>query len=512
MISIKARTLFILMIVAITLSCGRNRLKMDEKALIKQISAEEETLAQQEAIRTKQEMNSTNSSLKLPEGIKFKEWRKADPQKPPVEIDIAESLTNITNKKLSDVASNITYIRFDPVPEQTFPRNLKFKYFLMDNYIVAANIYGIFLYSKDGKFIRTIVRNQTKGIEYDEKRNQILIWNDYSLIGGWNSIWGIGNNLYYNYKNNITGENYIMMFDCSKAQSTTNPISNSEKEKQITGLGQILIDLNHGQTKPPAPREHLGMSTVTPESIYQDIDVFAPDSTTYINKMWGKNMWGIFGRQGDTLTTFSKLEKSVDYTKSRETDRGIQYEMQGNLFFRSNFNDTIFQVIPPNRINPVYVLKLGRYKVSKKEGIDPDFNLSGKIIPQDWAETKSYLFLTFTMDSYDCPYNRKNKSVKIYHAIFSKANLQLQVIKSDPTDYSAPILENNIDGGCPVWPQSYMIGNKGEIASSLKGHELKSKVLSNQFQKSTASAEKKEKLKRLSDSITDQDDILMIVE
>lgn len=116
------------------------------------------------------------------------------------------------------------------------------------------------------------------------------------------------------------------------------------------------------------------------------------------------------------------------------------------------------------------------------------------------------------MGSYDCPYNRKNKSVKIYHAIFSKANLLLQVIKSDPTDYSAPILENYIDDGCPVWPQSYMIGNKGEILFSLKGHELRTKLMSSQFQKSTATVEKKEKLKRLSDSITDQDDIIMIVE
>ena len=88
----------------------------------------------------------------------------------------------------------------------------------------------------------------------------------------------------------------------------------------------------------------------------------------------------------------------------------------------------------------------------------------------------------------------------------------LQIIKSDPTDYSAPILENNLDGGLSVWPLSYSIGSKGEIMLSLKGSELKSEVKSDRFQKSTAPTDKKEKLKQLADSVTDLDDILMIVQ
>jgi hypothetical protein len=157
------------------------------------------------------------------------------------------------------------------------------------------------------------------------------------------------------------------------------------------------------------------------------------------------------------------------------------------------------------------VLNLGKYKVSKQEGVDPGVSLEGKIIPQDWAETKNHIFMTFTKDNYDCPNTRRSKSVKIYHALFSKEKHQLSIVESEPTDYTPQILRNDIDGGIPVWPQSYMVDKNGGILLSLKGSDLKSRVKSDSFQKSTAPADKKERLKQLAASVADQDDILMIV-
>jgi hypothetical protein len=156
-------------------------------------------------------------------------------------------------------------------------------------------------------------------------------------------------------------------------------------------------------------------------------------------------------------------------------------------------------------------LKLGIYKASLQEGVDPDFNLAGKIIPGEWAETNDFIFMTFTKDSYDCQITRKNKSVKIYHAIFSKLNHKLSVIKGDPYDYSPEIIENNIDGGLPVWPLSYMIGNNGEMLISLKGEELKERIESNQFKASGAPEAKKNELEKLARAVSNNEDILMIV-
>jgi len=119
--------------------------------------------------------------------------------------------------------------------------------------------------------------------------------------------------------------------------------------------------------------------------------------------------------------------------------------------------------------------------------------------------------MTFTKDNGDSPNTRKSKSVKIYHALFSKEKHQLFIVEGSPTDYDAPILKNDLDGGVPVWPQSFMVDKNGEILISLKGSRLKSEVKSDRFQKSTGPADKKEKLKQLAASVADQDDILMII-
>jgi hypothetical protein len=195
----------------------------------------------------------------------------------------------------------------------------------------------------------------------------------------------------------------------------------------------------------------------------------------------------------------------------RGTDDGVQYENLGLLHIRPEYNDTVFRVMPPDRLYPVYVLNLGGYKVAKQQGVDPDFDLTGKIIPEEWAETGSYIFMTFTKDNYDCPNNRKDKSVKIYHALYSKLNRQLTVIKGDPYEYSPEILRNDIDGGLPVWPSSYMIGNHGEIMISLKGKDLKDRIKSEHFKVSDAPAVKKCELEKLAGSVSDSGDILMII-
>jgi hypothetical protein len=503
----------LILVLGLFSSCRNNRMKTDEKSLTKQILTEEEQLAQEAGLRDEREKQLADSLAKLPKGFRFEEKRDADPQRPPVVINIADNLENIAELKLSNVASDIQYIRLDPIPDPTGPRNLKYKYYMMDNYLVALNIYGIHLFTKEGKYLRSVVKNQLTDVEYIEKENRLRFWNDYTLVGGGTSVWARGNTLFYVYSNNITGQQVIMEYDCSKEQTLLNTGFNPENPSSINGLGEVSIDLKHGNTTPPPPRKHQGMWSAPPESMYEQLGIFSPDRNTYISNLHGEKMLGILGDQGDTLATFAKTERLENYTKSlmRGTDGGTQYERGGNLYFRSQFNDTVFQVVPPNQLFPVYVLNLGKYKTSMQEGVDPDASLEGRIIPYDWADSKDYIFLTFTKDSYDCPNTRKNKSVKIYHALFSKSSHQLQIVNTDPLDYAAPVLLNDTDGGYPVWPLSYQIGDKGEIMLSLKGSDLKSQVKSKQFIESVAPVDKKGKLKQMADSVNDEDDILMIV-
>jgi hypothetical protein len=494
-------------------SCGQNRLKTDEKALSQKILTEEERLAQEAAIRKQQEKLLADSLAKLPKGFRFEEQREADGQNPPVVINIAGSLENIRDLKLSDVASEVRYIRLDPVPDTSLPRYLKYKYYQMDNYLVALNLYGIHLFTKEGRFIRSVVKNQLREVEYDEKTTWMKFWNDYTLVGGSTFVWARGNSLFYIYSNNISGQRVIMEYDCSKDQLPLQSGYDPENPDIINGLGEVSIDLTHGNHTPPEPRKHQGMMSMSVETMYSGMGIFSPDRNTYITNLRGNNMLGILGKNGDTLATFTKYERLKNYTKSvkRGTDFGTRYERGGQYFFRSNFNDTVFQIIPPNKLLPVYVLNLGKYKISMQEGVDPGVNLEGKIIPQEWAVTKNNVFLTFTKDNYDCLNNRKNKSVKIFHAIFTKSNQQLQIVRADPYDYEAPVLINDIDGGYPVWPLSYQVGQDNEILVSLKGNELKKHVGSAIFVNSQAPENRKEALRQFAGSVKDDDDVLMII-
>ncbi len=104
--------------------------------------------------------------------------------------------------------------------------------------------------------------------------------------------------------------------------------------------------------------------------------------------------------------------------------------------------------------------------------------------------------------------------MKIYYALYSKINHQVSVIKGDPYDYSPEILVNDIDGGLPVWPyhqDTFIPGENGEIVFSLKGKDLKERIKSEQFRRSAAFELKKNELKQLAASVSDSEDILMIV-
>ena len=501
-------TIFLLLI--IDLSCHRNSLKTNQKELSQEILIQEkEKSAPEEADHEKQLTDTLN---KHPKNFRFTEVRTIDPKHLPVVIDIAGNLNNLSDIKLSDIASKISYIRMQPVPDSTIPKDLKFKYQLLDNYIVAINLYGIHLYSKDGRYLRSIVKNEMTGVVVD--KNSIRFWNDYTKRGGGMSIQENGDKLYYNYSNNITGQNYIMEFDCSSNQLTPDYKFDPENPNQIAGLGTIAIDLNNGKTEPPQPRKHQGMFGGTPEAFFYNRGIFMIDGSSYLLPEHNKNMMAVLNKEGDTLSIFAQLEKLKNYTKSlqRSTDPGSQYEENGTLYFRPAFNDTVFKLIPPNRLYPVYVLTLGDYKVTMQEGVDPDFILTGKIIPGEWAETKNYIFMTFTKDNYDCPNTRKNKTVKIYHAIFSKLNHNVSIIKGDPYDYSPEILENNIDGGLPVWPSSYMISKNGEILISLKGYDLRDRIKSKEFKLSGAPASNKKELETLAGTVSGSEDILMIID
>ncbi len=210
------RTLYtLILLVAITLSgisCNRNRLRTNEKKLSEEITILEKQNAETERAAKEKELADTLNRPKS--GSLFKEDRSVDPSHPPVIIDLTGDLNNFKEIKLSDVASEIKYVRLEKVPDTSFSRVMKFKYYLFSDYIVATNPGGILLYSKEGKFLSIIVKNITTGINVDADWMTVLGTNTF--IGGGTSVWNNGDSLYYVYRNSISGQEYIMKYDLSK--------------------------------------------------------------------------------------------------------------------------------------------------------------------------------------------------------------------------------------------------------------------------------------------------------
>lgn len=484
------------------ISCRNNKLKTDEEKLKKELLT---TIVSN--FSTSRSLSSDTSG-QIRNGVMYEEDRSVDPLQPPLIFDIAGSLNNIKEIKLSDVFTEVRYIRIQPPPDSTFKNFMGFRYYLTDNSIIAFNIFGLIHYTLDGRFIKTIVKNEFTKIEVTP--TYIMSYYDMTFIGAMSpNIKISGNKLFYSYLNNIAGQEYLMEYDCSELQLGQTQKFDPENPDKILGSGIVIGDLNHGKAKYTPDKRNPGAEIYT----IQATDMNWIDDNFYMKKLKGNDMMAIFNKDGDTLSTFTQHERLINYTKNlqRGVDGGEQYEFNGRTFFRNPFNDTVFQVIPPNRLLPAYVFNLGNYKVARQQGVDPGFDLTGKIIPQDWAETDKYIFLTFVKDNYNCLNNRKAKSVKIYHALYSKRERQLSVFKGDPFDYTPEIVENNIDGGMPVWPTSSKIGKNGEILISLKGKDLKERVKSEKFRNSTAPEIKKQEFKKLADSVKETEDILMII-
>jgi hypothetical protein len=482
------------------ISCHHNRLKTNEKKLAKEIITQEKE--KEEADKNEIEKRLANTVNRPSKGFRSKEDRSVDPAHPPVTIDIAGNLNNLKNIKLSDIASEITYVRMQAVPDSMFSRVMKFRYYLFSDNIVAINPGGILLYSKDGKYINTIVKNKTTGINVDAE--WIFVTGTNTFIGAGTSIWSNGKSFFYNYRNSINGQEYMMEYDLSKTHIVPLKQFEPENPDQILGLGEIAIDINPDKRKPVwkykiAPE--LISWGMTRDYIYQSIGTFYLDKSTFAKEIERTDKIAVLNNNGDTLSAFNGFEEG----------NTIRFENDGKQFLWNNMNDTIFHVSGFNRIIPSRVVKLGQYKASLEQIREIGFDITGKIIPRSWAETKKSIFLILSKDAYDSPNNRKNKKVKIYHAMYSKFSQQLWIIKGDPYNYSPEILANDIDGGVPVWPLTYMIGNNGEILISLKGKELKDRVASDQFKHSGAPEVKKNELIKLAGVVSETEDILMIV-
>jgi hypothetical protein len=464
---------YVLILAAIIVlgACQRNKLKTDEKALAKQILIEEEQRAHVAELRAEREKQLADSLAKLPKGFRFPEIRTAEPANPFVSINIIGNRSNPQNIKLSQLFSRIEYIRLDQLPDTTV-------FHMVNGYIVAPDhIYlttrtgNIFQFDRTGRYIRPIC---TGNLQFTKTNGGMMVPNvSAKMFEGAKGAYWNGHSLFYQYENLPAGKSYMVAFN-DQEMFTGAGIQlpgSAEKKNLINGAGTILSEFNKDPSVFSQPTAYLiGNNTIAftqrGKSVERKTDFVSVVSTT-----------------GDTLCKFKDHDPIINFTKSafRGADNGDAYYLNGVLHLRQAFNDTVYQMVPPNRLVPKYILDFGEEGIkSAMEGIDPGVSLHDKLVPHAYLESGRFLFITYTKD-YDCPNTAKSGSLKYSRLIYDKQKRTITTIYIDELAFlpegsgtwpQAPEknIENDLDGLPFKWPT--MVTAEGLPCSVYQGKEF----------------------------------------
>lgn len=449
-------------------SCGGNRMKSDEKALFKQILTEEEQLTHQAELRAEREKQLADSLAKRPKGFRFQEDRSVDSNNLPVAIDIIGNRGNKQDIKLSQLFSKIEYVKLANDPD-SLTSKYKGAIIVGENHIYTiSRMFGIIQYDLKGKFKQYVCKNKIYQCE-DKLFNQQAI-----SFEGASSAYLAGGRLYYKYEDQTNKKAFLMVFNDKNEEPGFDELDvndNIEEKNKIRGKGEKVLNLVAGFEAQFNPE---------PYFIGEKLIAYAPRKKILERQL---NFVSVVSTNGDTICEMPDYDPVTNFTKStyRGVDSGDNYYHNGLLHLRQSFNDTIYQLVPPNRLIPKYVLDFGDKGIgSVQEGVDPGYNLEEKLIVQSFFETKRFLFITYSKN-YPCPNTARNGTLKFSRIIFDKKNKTVITLYIDEAPFFdnskmswpspvQPQIENDLDGLPFRWPNN--VTSKGEPFSIFSGNEL----------------------------------------
>jgi len=477
-------------------SCHHNRLKTNEKELAKEILVQEK--AKKDAEKTTNEKESSETKTKNTGSFRKKEIRSVDPQRPPVKIDIMGTVNNTRKLKLSDVASSIRYVKLQTPPDTLllydhfyYRPDIDSKVRSDGEQIIFQGLFGLTRFNMQGEYQETIWKNKTgikfygSGVMFGEDFLGVLPFIPASLAAG---------NLYYNFQDGPVKRGQVIRYKLRTGKNISVP-----PQTELPGPGLIL-----GDTVFDSNKSWLEGFT----QIYGT----GPETWARVNNEWNAGKSGAllvtYNDKGDTLCQFTDYERIVNFSfpLTRTAIELATYSFNGLLTIKQEYNDTVFRLIPPETLLPVFVLDFGKYKFNFMDGLNADFDLSNKYMLNSVHETNDYLFIRYTKN-YDCPMTRKKQTVKFYNALFDKKEGKLY---HESGFTSLPEgLTNDLDGGMPFWPD--FITPQGEMMKLVSGKVMKDYVNSDEFKKSSVSEEKKRKQISMASGLKPTDMIVVIV-
>jgi hypothetical protein len=343
-----------------------------------------------------------------------------------------------------------------------------------------------------GEYHETIWKNTT-GIEF-YGGNPGMRFKDFIGVFPNNQISLFDNNVYFNFSDGPAGNDLVLKY---KPEQDKKISFNPYPEIPKAGI---------------APGDTLIQRTLPPLGCFENVYGIGPDMWAGLNSKWTSGKTGSllvsFNDKGDTLCNFTDYDRIVNFSfgQYRRPVELTSYYYNGLLTIKPEYNDTIFRMIPPNRLLPAFIIDFGEFKVNFMEGLNPDLDLSGKYMLNSLHETDNFLFIRYTKNQ-DSPNNRRKKAVKFYNVLFDKKQGKL-FYQPGFTLLPEGIL-NDLDGGILFWPE--FITPQGEMMKLVSGKNIKDYINSEAFKKGPATSDQRRKQVSLANGLKDRDMVVIIV-
>lgn len=463
------KILIILILLGFTACKQRNKLNSNEQKLAQQIASDEKEKREVEAAF---KLNTATIPDTLPPGFRFQEDRSVDPNFPPIVIDFSKEF-DTTNMKLSDIASKVEYIRLKIPDDSLFFLLSGFLNFTDDN-IILNNNFGVHRFSRRGEYLEPIANSNIQ--------NRIL--NKKSLFGyfhkeSYKGIWGndvttAGNRVFYKFSD-YPNEKVSLFQHRLKPFEPSIRFENTQESKDDGSFtkGKFITEGKEGIYSGTP-----GLSSSIIEAVSSNY--YAAFSRAFKSSVNGL-MMVTFNLNGDTLcefTQFDTLDTPITSSVLRSVSTISSWHYKGVYTFKRAFNDTIFRLVPPNRLVPTYVLNFGKHKVTAEDWFHVNKSLNGKMMPGSIYETERFLFIEYREysptskklgDNHYALFNKiKNKLVQLDFSDEFKNKMYHDGRKN--SNWFAGF-ENDIDGGFPFWPR--YVTPEGKLAITIKPETLK---------------------------------------
>jgi hypothetical protein len=478
------------------LSCHHNRLKTNEKELAKEIILQENS--KKESGEATDE-NSPHAIGSHNGSFRKKEIRSVDKQRPLIKIDVIGTASNKKEIKLSDIATSIRYVKLETPTDTSllydpfFNRENLLSIIRSDGeQIIFQGIFGLSRFNMNGDYIQTIWRNET-GITFE---GNFVMYGRRDFYGVLPNIPVsiLNGKIYYTFQDGPKGNKQVIKY---KPENSGKLAIQSKPE--IPGLGTILGDtlFNAQQNSTEGYNWIYGLGNGIWAGINQKCVAGETGSllVTYSDK-------------GDTICQFTDFDRIKNFSSNvyRTPTDLASYYYEGQLTIKQEYNDTIFRLISPDRLLPVYLIDFGNFKVSCNDGLNPHIDLSNKFLLYSLYESDDFLFVRYTQNNSSVN-NIKKNAVKFYNAIFNKKEgklIHLPEFSNTPRG-----LINDLDGGIPFWPD--FVTPQGELIDLVTGKLLKNYINSSEFKNLEISQEARQNQISLANGLRPTDMILIFV-